>query len=55
MKTDANILKKILSNITHTWNLIFKIIQMNLLTKQKQTYRHQKQIYDYQRGDMGWG
>ena len=23
---------------------------MNLLTKQKQTHRHRKQIYDYQRG-----
>ena len=24
MNTDANILKKILANITHMWNLIFK-------------------------------
>ena len=27
---------------------------MNLFTKQKQTHRHRKQIYDYQRG-MGGG
>ena len=26
-----------------------KMIQMNLLTKQKQTHRHRKQIYGYQR------
>ena len=27
-----------------------KIIQMNFYTKQEQTHRHRKQIYDYQRG-----
>ena len=27
-----------------------KMIQMNLFTKQKQTYRHRKQIYGYQMG-----
>ena len=33
-----------------------KIIQMNLFTKQKQTHRHRKQIYGYQRGKgMGEG
>ena len=26
------------------------MIQMNLFAKQKQTHRHGKQIYDYQRG-----
>ena len=26
---------------------------MNLFTMQKQTYRHRKQVYDYQ-GEMGW-
>ena len=26
------------------------MIQINLFTKQKQTYRHRKQTYDYQRG-----
>ena len=26
------------------------MIQMNLFTKQKQTHRHRKQIYGYQRG-----
>ena len=28
---------------------------MNLFTKQKQTYRHRKQTYGYQRGNMGGG
>ena len=42
--------------ITHMWNLIFlKKIQMNLLTKQKQTYRYQEQTYGYQRGNVGGG
>ena len=27
-----------------------KMIQMNLFTKQKQTHKHRKQTYDYQRG-----
>ena len=31
-----------------------KMIQMNLFTKQKQTHRHRKQTYDYQR-EKGWG
>ena len=30
-----------------------KKIQMNLYTKQKQTHRHGKQTYGYQRGKMG--
>ena len=29
---------------------IYKITQMNLFTKQKQTHRHRKQTYGYQRG-----
>ena len=32
------------------WNLKKKVIQMNLFTKQKQTHRHRKQKYGYQRG-----
>ena len=28
---------------------------MNLYTKQKQSYRHRKQTYSYQRGDRGEG
>ena len=32
-----------------------KIIQMNLFTKQKQTHRHRKQTYCYQRGKGGGG
>ena len=31
-----------------------KVIQMNLFTKQKQTHRLRKQIYDYQRGKVWW-
>ena len=30
-----------------------KMIQMNLFTKQKQTHRHRKQTYGYQRGKVG--
>ena len=30
-----------------------KIIQMNLFTKQKQTHRHRRQTYGYQRGRGG--
>ena len=30
-----------------------KMIQMNLFTKQKHTFRHRKQIYSYQRGKVG--
>ena len=30
-----------------------KMIQMNLSTKQKQTHRHRKQTYGYQRGKGG--
>ena len=29
------------------------MIQVNLYTKQKQTYRLEKQIYGYQRGKVG--
>ena len=31
------------------------MIQMNLITKQKQTHRHRKQTYGYQRGKGGGG
>ena len=34
------------------WNLIFKMIQMKLFTKQKQTYRHRKQTCSYERGNL---
>ena len=37
-------------DITHMWNLILKMIQMNLFTKLKQTHRHRKKPYGYQRG-----
>ena len=40
-----------LGDITYMWNL--KIIQMNLSAKQKQTHRHRKQTYGYQRGNVG--
>ena len=32
-----------------------KKIQMNLFKKQKETHRHRKQIYGYQRGKVGEG
>ena len=38
--------------ISHMWNLK-KMMQMNLFTKQKETDRHRKQIYGYQRGKQG--
>ena len=44
--------RQILYYINYTWNLK-KMIQMNLFTKQKQTHRHRKQSYAYQRGKMG--
>ena len=37
------------------WTLIFKMIKVNLFTKQKQTHRFQKQTYGYQRGNAGGG
>ena len=46
--------KQISYDIAYMWNLK-KIIQMNLFTKQKQTYRHRKQTYGYQRGKVGGG
>ena len=45
--------REILYDITHMWNLILKMIQMNLFTKQKQIHRFQKQTYGYQRGNVG--
>ena len=30
-----------------------KMIHMNVFTEQKQTYRHRKQTYGYQRGKVG--
>ena len=44
--------RQISYDITHMWNLTFKKIQMNLFTKQKQTYRYRKQTYGYQRGKV---
>ena len=40
-------------DITYMQNLIFKMKQMNLFTKQKQTHRSWNQTYGYQRGNMG--
>ena len=38
-------------DVTYMWNLKKKkLTQMNLCTKQKETRRHRKQTYDYQRG-----
>ena len=44
--------RQIAYDITHMWNLILKMVQMNLFTKQKQVYRYQKQMYGYQRGNV---
>ena len=41
--------RQISHDITYMWNLK-NIIQKNLFTKQKQTHRHRKQTYGYQRG-----
>ena len=40
-------------DISYMWNLK-KIIQIKLFTMQKQTHRHRKQTYGFQRG-KGWG
>ena len=42
--------REILHDITYMWNQ--KIIQVNLYIKQKQTHRHRKQTYSYQRGSV---
>ena len=42
-------------DIAYMWNLEKMMIQTNLYTKQKQTHRHRKQTYSYQRGKGGWG
>ena len=41
-------------DITYMWNLK-KMVQMKLLTKQKQSHRCRKQPYGYQEGKGGWG
>ena len=43
--------RQIIYDITYMWNL--KITQMNLYTKQKQTHRHRKQTYGYEREEGG--
>ena len=40
--------RSISHNIICMWNLK-KMIQMNLFTRQKQTHRHRKHTYSYQR------
>ena len=44
--------RQIAYDIIHMWNLILKMVQMNLFTKQNQVYRYQKQMYGYQRGNV---
>ena len=39
--------------ITHLWNLMFKITQMNLFPRQKQTHRPRNQTYGCQRENVG--
>ena len=42
--------------ITYMWNLnIYTHSRMNLLSKKKETPRHRKQTYGYQRGKWGEG
>ena len=48
MDLENNILSKRKTNNTYMWKQ--KVIQMNLFTKQKQTHRHRKKTYGYQRG-----
>ena len=47
--------RQILYNNIYMWTLIFKMIKVNLFTKQKQTHRFQKNTSGYQRGNAGWG
>ena len=42
--------RQISDGISHMWNLIFKMAQMNMFIKQKQTYW--KQTYGFQRGHV---
>ena len=42
-------------DITYMWNLKKKMIQMNLLTKQKKTYRPREPTYGYQGERVEWG
>ena len=44
--------RQISYDITYMWNLMKKMIQMNLFTRQKETHRSQKQTYGYQRGNV---
>ena len=43
--------RQISYDISYVWNLKKLMIQMNLFTKQ--THRHRKQTYGYQRGKGG--
>ena len=36
--------------VAYMWNLKKKMVKMSLYTKQKETHRHKKQTYGYQRG-----
>ena len=48
-------LRQISYDITYMQNLKKKKIQANLFTKQKQTYKHRKLTYGYQKGKLGEG
>ena len=37
------------------FRMLKKKIQVNLFTKQKQTYKHRKLTYGYQKGKLGEG
>ena len=38
--------------ISLIWGIKYRMIQMNVFTKQKQTHRSQNQTYGYQRGNV---
>ena len=41
-------------DITYMWHLVFRNIQMNLFSKQRQTHRYRRQTYGYQRKKWRW-
>ena len=44
--------RQIAYDIAYMWNLILKMIQMDLYTKEKQTHRSWNQTYGYQRENV---
>ena len=44
---------KLSCDIAYMWNLKKKMVEMKFFTDEKQTHRHRKQTYGYQRGKWG--